>query len=192
MGWQPEKVNKGGLRNAVQSLSVSASPQHPVRRSVRKRRSAQRHQRAGRSLRARHGGDRGRPGQRRAALPRSASPAASTIICSSRFSPDMLRDALRAGADGAHRAQASRRRRPTGRIARPPSSARAAASAPRRWRPRSPGCSATKHEPLDRAARSRRAFRHRRARARSRAGPRPDRRDRESRAASTGCSSNAR
>jgi pilus assembly protein CpaE len=26
MGWQPEKVNKGGLRNAVQSLSVSASP----------------------------------------------------------------------------------------------------------------------------------------------------------------------
>jgi pilus assembly protein CpaE len=25
-GWQPEKVNKGGLRNAVQSLSVSASP----------------------------------------------------------------------------------------------------------------------------------------------------------------------
>lgn len=27
MGWQPEKVNKGGLRNAVQTLSVSASPQ---------------------------------------------------------------------------------------------------------------------------------------------------------------------
>ncbi|MBN8839385.1 MAG: pilus assembly protein CpaE [Sphingomonadales bacterium] len=26
MGWLPEKVNKGGLRNAVQSLSVSASP----------------------------------------------------------------------------------------------------------------------------------------------------------------------
>ncbi len=26
MGWSPEKVNKGGLRNAVQSLSVSASP----------------------------------------------------------------------------------------------------------------------------------------------------------------------
>lgn len=26
MGWPPEKVNKGGLRNAVQSLSVSASP----------------------------------------------------------------------------------------------------------------------------------------------------------------------
>ncbi|WP_170005537.1 pilus assembly protein CpaE [Pseudopontixanthobacter vadosimaris] len=26
MGWQPEKCNKGGLRNAVQSLSVSASP----------------------------------------------------------------------------------------------------------------------------------------------------------------------
>ncbi|HSI16435.1 MAG TPA: pilus assembly protein CpaE [Sphingomonas sp.] len=26
MGWAPEKVNKGGLRNAVQSLSVSASP----------------------------------------------------------------------------------------------------------------------------------------------------------------------
>src|SRR3954469_18146029 len=25
-GWAPEKVNKGGLRNAVQSLSVSASP----------------------------------------------------------------------------------------------------------------------------------------------------------------------
>jgi pilus assembly protein CpaE len=25
-GWSPEKVNKGGLRNAVQSLSVSASP----------------------------------------------------------------------------------------------------------------------------------------------------------------------
>jgi pilus assembly protein CpaE len=27
MGWLPEKVHKGGLRNAVQSLSVSASPQ---------------------------------------------------------------------------------------------------------------------------------------------------------------------
>jgi len=27
MGWMQEKVNKGGLRNAVQSLSVSASPQ---------------------------------------------------------------------------------------------------------------------------------------------------------------------
>ncbi|MGN6374998.1 MAG: AAA family ATPase [Sphingomonas sp.] len=27
MGWPPEKVNKGGLRNAVQTLSVSASPQ---------------------------------------------------------------------------------------------------------------------------------------------------------------------
>ncbi|SNS89356.1 pilus assembly protein CpaE [Sphingomonas laterariae] len=26
LGWPPEKVNKGGLRNAVQSLSVSASP----------------------------------------------------------------------------------------------------------------------------------------------------------------------
>ena len=26
LGWAPEKVNKGGLRNAVQSLSVSASP----------------------------------------------------------------------------------------------------------------------------------------------------------------------
>ena len=26
MGWQPEKCNKGGLRNAIQSLSVSASP----------------------------------------------------------------------------------------------------------------------------------------------------------------------
>ncbi len=25
-GWSPEKVNKGGLRNAVQTLSVSASP----------------------------------------------------------------------------------------------------------------------------------------------------------------------
>ena len=27
LGWLPDKVNKGGLRNAVQSLSVSASPQ---------------------------------------------------------------------------------------------------------------------------------------------------------------------
>ena len=26
LGWAPEKCNKGGLRNAVQSLSVSASP----------------------------------------------------------------------------------------------------------------------------------------------------------------------
>lgn len=26
LGWAPEKINKGGLRNAVQSLSVSASP----------------------------------------------------------------------------------------------------------------------------------------------------------------------
>ena len=31
MGWQPEKCNKGGLRNAVQSLSITASPHilHP-------------------------------------------------------------------------------------------------------------------------------------------------------------------
>jgi pilus assembly protein CpaE len=29
MGWQPEKCNKGGLRNAVQSLSISASPNDP-------------------------------------------------------------------------------------------------------------------------------------------------------------------
>jgi pilus assembly protein CpaE len=27
LGWAPDKINKGGLRNAVQSLSVSASPQ---------------------------------------------------------------------------------------------------------------------------------------------------------------------
>lgn len=27
LGWQPEKCHKGGLRNAIQSLSVSASPQ---------------------------------------------------------------------------------------------------------------------------------------------------------------------
>lgn len=27
LGWSPDKINKGGLRNAVQSLSVSASPQ---------------------------------------------------------------------------------------------------------------------------------------------------------------------
>ncbi|MHA6768349.1 AAA family ATPase [Sphingobium ummariense] len=27
MGWPPEKVNKGGMRNAVQSLSITASPQ---------------------------------------------------------------------------------------------------------------------------------------------------------------------
>ena len=27
LGWNPDKVNKGGLRNAVQTLSVSASPQ---------------------------------------------------------------------------------------------------------------------------------------------------------------------
>ena len=26
MGWQPERCAKGGLRNAIQSLSVSASP----------------------------------------------------------------------------------------------------------------------------------------------------------------------
>ena len=31
-GWSPEKVNKGGLRNAVQSLSVSASPNIGSRR----------------------------------------------------------------------------------------------------------------------------------------------------------------
>ena len=26
MGWAPEKCNKGGLRNAIQSLSITASP----------------------------------------------------------------------------------------------------------------------------------------------------------------------
>ena len=71
-GWSPEKVNKGGLRNAVQSLSVAASPSILFVDLSRKRRSAQRHQRAGRSLRARHGGDRRRPGQRRPPLSRSA------------------------------------------------------------------------------------------------------------------------
>ena len=80
-GWSPEKVNKGGLRNAVQTLSVSASPTHPVRRPLRERRSAERHQRARRGLRARHGGDRRRPGQRRPPLSRPRRHAASRIIC---------------------------------------------------------------------------------------------------------------
>ena len=62
LGWQPEKCNKGGLRNAVQSLSVSASPNILMVDLSGKRRSAERHQRAGRSLRARHRGYRHRPG----------------------------------------------------------------------------------------------------------------------------------
>lgn len=36
MGWQPEKCNKGGLRNAVQSL-CSGQPQHSDGRPVGKR-----------------------------------------------------------------------------------------------------------------------------------------------------------
>ena len=70
-GWSPEKVNKGGLRNAVQTLSVSASPNILFVDLSELRRSAERHQRARRSLRAGHGGDRRRPGQRRAPLSRS-------------------------------------------------------------------------------------------------------------------------
>ena len=45
-GWSPEKVNKGGLRNAVQSLSVSASPNILFVDLSEVRRPAQRHQRA--------------------------------------------------------------------------------------------------------------------------------------------------
>ena len=37
LGWPEEKVNRGGLRNAVQTLSVSFEPEYFVRRSFRKR-----------------------------------------------------------------------------------------------------------------------------------------------------------
>ncbi len=72
MGWQPEKCDKGGLRNAVQSLSISASPNILMVDLSESGDPLERHQRARRSLRAGHGGDRHRPGQRRAALSRSA------------------------------------------------------------------------------------------------------------------------
>jgi pilus assembly protein CpaE len=69
MGWAQEKANKGGLRNAVQSLSVAASPQillvdlsesgDPIN-DINSR-----------SVRAGHDGDRHGPGERRSLVPRS-------------------------------------------------------------------------------------------------------------------------
>ena len=59
-GWSPEKVNKGGLRNAVQSLSVSASPNILFVDLSKSGGSAERHQRTRGSLRAGHDRDRGR------------------------------------------------------------------------------------------------------------------------------------
>ncbi len=84
LGWPIERVNKGGLRNAVQALSMAPSPNVLFVDLSGIGRSAQRHQRPRRGLRAGHRRDRQRPGQRRAPLSRPASPAASRIICSSR------------------------------------------------------------------------------------------------------------
>ena len=46
LGWPQERINKGGLRNAVQSLSVSASPHILFVDLSESGRSAQRHPRA--------------------------------------------------------------------------------------------------------------------------------------------------
>ena len=178
MGWVARKGEQG---RAAQRRPVAVGlgePEDPVRRPVRIGRSAERHQRARRSLRARHGRDRRRPGQRRAAVPRSRRqrhPGLSAQAAQSRHAAR----GVRPRADDAQRAEARRcQRRAAALLDRGYRHARRR----RRLDHRDLARLAVEREGRahDRAARSRRAFRHRRAGARSRARPRPDRRDRES------------
>ena len=152
-------------------------PDGAVRRSVRIGRSAERHQRAGRSLRARHGRAGDRPGQRRAPVPRPDGQRDPGLPAEAAVARHAAR-VLCAGAGDAERAQAGRPgRRPAALLDRDHRRAR------RRRRDHArdlAGVDAGRQiGPPDRAARPRRAFRDRRARARPRAGPRPDRCDRK-------------
>ena len=176
-GWSPEKVNKGGLRNAVQSLSVSASPNILFVDLSRKRRSAQRHQRARRSVRAGHDRHRRGPGQRcpplsrprRQRHPRLSAQAVHGRPAARHLRPcpvDPVGPARRsAGRQAARHDRRDRRSRRGRRL-------------DHRHQPRL--AARRESASLDRLARSRRPLRDRRAGARPRAGPRPDRRDRES------------
>ena len=137
-GWSPEKVNKGGLRNAVQSLSVSASPNILF-------------------VDLRECGD---PLNDINALAEVCEPGTIVIAAGQvndvrlyrdlvasgihdyllkPFTVDQLRDTF-AHAQTILSGSARRSRRPTSRTSWPPSSASAAASALRPSRPRSPGC----------------------------------------------------
>ena len=162
----------------MQTLSVAASPTILFVDLSRERRSAERHQRARRSLRAGHGGDRRRPGQRRPPLSRprrQRHPGLSAEALLGRPAARRLRqcadDHLRPAADGIGEREAQRH----GRRDRRPRRRR---RLDRRDLARL--ADGRQGRPLDRPARPRRPFRHRRAGARPRAGPRPHRRDRES------------
>jgi len=137
MGWAPEKVNKGGLRNAVQSLSVSASPQILF-------------------VDLSESGD---PINDINALAEVCEPGTVVIAAGQvndvrlyrelvvsgiqdyllkPLSADMLRDAF-SHAQAMLNAPRRSRLRPSGRISRRASSARVAGSVRRRSRPRLPG-----------------------------------------------------
>ena len=137
LGWSAEKVNKGGLRNAVQTLSVSASP-HVLFVDL---------------------SESGDPLNDINALAEVCEPGTVVIAAGQVNDVRLYRDLVASGiqdyllkplnadmlreAFGKRRRSSTRpswpKRRPIVRIARPRSSARAAASAHRRSRPRSPG-----------------------------------------------------
>ena len=139
-GWSPEKVNKGGLRNAVQSLSVSASPKilfvdlcelgDPLNDINALAEVCE----PGTVVIA------AGTGQRRAAVPRPRCQRHPGLSAEALHRRPAARH-LRPRADDPFRPARSKRR-PTSRTSWPPLSACAAASAHRRSPPRSPGCSA--------------------------------------------------
>ena len=152
-------------------------PEHPAGRPFRKRRSAERHQRPGRSLRARHGRDRHRPGQRCAALSRSARQRHSRLPAETAFGDGAARFAD-AGAGG-FRTPRTARMEPS----KQPRLDRDRRHPRRRRRVHAGNLAELafrRQQDADRSARSRHSLRNRRAGARSRAGPRPDRCDRQS------------
>ena len=177
MGWQPEKCNKGGLRNAVQSLSIAASP----------------------AILMVDLSESGDPLNDINALAEVCEPGTVVIAVGQVNDVRLYRDLLASGIhdyllkplsasqlrDSLTQAQAvfiapAQQRRRDGQEARLDRGRRH----PRRRRRLDAGDLARlavqrRPQEADRAARSRRPFRHRRAGARSRAGPRPDRRDRE-------------
>ena len=176
-GWSPEKVNKGGLRNAVQSLSVSASPNILFVDLSEFRRSAERHQRAGGSLRAGHDRDRVGHRQRRAPVSRPRRQRHPRLSAEAVHGRSAARYVLPRTDDPVGTA-----RRSSGRQAARDGGGDRRSRRRRSVDHRDLARVAVRREgaSFDRAARPRRAFRDRRAGARSRARTRPHRRDRKS------------
>ena len=177
-GWSPEKVNKGGLRNAVQTLSVSASP----------------------SILFVDLSESGDPLNDINSLAEVCEPGTVVIAAGQvndvrlyrdlvasgiqdyllkPFSPDQLRDAFanaQMTISGPRMVESGKREAERhGRRDRRPRRRRRLDH-----RDLARLADGRQGRPLDRPARPRRPFRHRRARARPRARPRPHRRDRES------------